>query len=109
MKINGFVFLVLGLFVAIVSKLAGEKLVVFLYFGILLSLFGILKLVLQQFESKRAGPQQIAQQTLQPNHYVSRQGKVTKQEQFYVHFCPRCGYPIHHQDNYCARCGTRIR
>jgi cytochrome c biogenesis protein CcdA len=100
MKIQGVVFLVIGLAVSILSKIVNaERLVLFMYFGIGMALFGILRIMR---ENKKK--QQLA---TNGSHYITRHHKATQHQQTTQYYCRYCGSPLQPHLAYCPRCHAR--
>jgi hypothetical protein len=112
MRINGFVYVVLGTFVAIVSKIIGSaKLIIFLFVGILIALFGIFRLVADALHGRAKAPvMRSGQPSHHPghNHIVARHHRITRDNSISFHYCPRCGCQMRQGDIFCSRCGARI-
>ncbi|MFH1510505.1 MAG: hypothetical protein ABIF10_02345 [Candidatus Woesearchaeota archaeon] len=107
MRINGFIYLVVGTGVAIISKTVNStKFVLFIYLGIGFALYGIFKIA-KDGRKKSIQPAQPTQQ-LNGNHYVTRHHKVTRDHKVSMHYCRFCGNALRYYDNFCPRCGQRV-
>ena len=98
-EIAWWVWLGIGLFVAVSAALTGGKVSLFAWVGLLFIAIGIGKLVflfvLKPKESKKE------QQVVHPPHLPP-----TTPQAFY---CPRCRITVQSADFYCRYCGTRLR
>jgi hypothetical protein len=100
MKIHGFAFLVIGLAVAITSKLVNpDRLVLFMYFGIGMAIFGMVRLMRENRKKKQQQPN--------GSHYVTRHHKVTPHQQTTQYYCKYCGSPLQPNLAFCPRCHAR--
>jgi hypothetical protein len=115
--IHGFIFIGIGLFVAVFSKIIdtqtnGDSFTVFFFIGIIMMVYGGLKMfifkgkkpekkVLKKHPSYYYAPQKPqAQQPSQPRPQTSTQ-------QF--RYCPNCGTPVAQNAYFCYKCGGRVR
>ncbi len=97
-KIHGLVYIVVGLFVSILSwKLNYEKLIFFFYIGWFFVLIGAFKLVLNFIKNKAK-----KQETIQTKAHH------TPHSQQHAKYCARCGNAMRMQDFYCSRCGAKV-
>ena len=93
-KIHGIVYIIVGLFVSILSwKFNKDKLIIFVYTGLLFILIGIAKLIFS-FISRRKGKSDAANQKIQPKAQLK--------------YCPQCGSAAKLHDKFCAKCGARL-
>jgi hypothetical protein len=100
MKIHGSVYLVIGLSMAVISKIVNpERLIFFMYVGVFMALFGMVRLWLENRKKKQ--PKQNG------SHWVTRHHKATPQQQTIRYYCRYCGYPLNPQYRYCLRCKGR--
>ncbi len=94
-KIHGFVYLIVGIFVALISYFSdNQSLKLFLYVGFLLGIIGIIKLFITGLKKKKEKP--VKQQTTTP-----KQAAFTK-------YCHRCSNLVRNFDNFCSKCGTAL-
>jgi len=114
MKIHGFVYLVVGTGIAVISKTVNSKnFVLFLYCGILFAIFGIGKIIL---ESMKKQPRPIAPAPMplknmpitNGSHYVTRHHRITRDQRIFVQHCRFCGSILRPYDTFCYRCGQRV-
>ncbi len=91
-RIHGLVYVALGLFVSVFSwKLNYEKLVFFVYIGLVFIIIGITKMILGFGKNGKARPK-----------YDKTQHKHNSK------YCPKCGNGLKADDIFCSRCGSRI-
>jgi hypothetical protein len=111
MKIHGFVYLVVGTGIAIISKIMdSQKLALFLYLGILFALYGIAKIIVEGLKRKPAPPPQARHPAgpVNGNHYVTRHHRITRTQRTFIQYCRWCGNQLRPYDNFCSRCGQKI-
>ncbi|MBU0615511.1 MAG: hypothetical protein KJ601_05435 [Nanoarchaeota archaeon] len=82
MKFASWAYLIIGTIVAIISFSLGQG--VLAYLGIGVAVFGAVRI------------------------FILRTKKVKKQEHTYT-ICPYCSATVSKTDNYCAKCGKRLR
>ncbi len=95
-NINGAIYIVLGLFLAIFSlilniKNKNSKLILFLWMGIGMILWGIIKIVSQRKERQKQAP-------VHANNTVQQQ---------FVKYCSRCGAALRNIEQFCNKCGSK--
>ena len=94
-KIHGFVYLIVGIFVALISYFSDNpSLKLFLYIGFLLGIIGIIKLFITSLQRKKEKP-------------VKHQTTTHKQSAF-AKYCQRCGNIVRNFDNFCSKCGQAL-
>ena len=94
-KIHGLLYVIVGLFVSIMSwKLDYQKLIFFFYAGLIFILFGVIKLIFNLVKNKANKSEEI--------HFKSQH-----QTQRFK-YCAKCGSPSRLQDKFCRKCGVRI-
>ncbi len=92
-KIHGIAYLIIGCLVAAASYyIDKQKLVLFIYAGLVLIMVGIFKLIFAAMSKERVVKQK--QPAAQGHHQ---------------RFCPFCGAQINYEGDYCHFCGARIR
>ena len=90
-KINGLVYIIVGVFVAIASwRINFGKLLLFFYVGLLFVLIGIVKLSLGKRNEAKAAV-----------HHKPQQHQAR------FRYCPRCANILRPHDKFCSVCGTR--
>ena len=97
-KIHWIIYVVIGLFVSILSwRLNYEKLIFFFYVGLFFILVGIIKLLISLINrktSKKEIVHKVQHQT--PKHYQRFKR------------CSRCGNIVSVSDSFCSKCGARV-
>ncbi len=97
-KIHWIIYIVIGLFVSILSwRLNYEKLIFFFYVGLFFILVGIIKLLISLINRKTSKKEIV--------HKVQHQ--TPKNYQRFKH-CRRCGNIVRISDSFCSKCGTRV-
>lgn len=90
-KIHWAVYVIVGLFVSILSwKLDYQRFVVFFYAGLIFVLVGVIKLILD-LAKRKAGAKEKAHHRL---HQIK--------------YCPKCGNATKLHDRFCSRCGAMV-
>ena len=96
-RLHWSVYIIIGLFVSVVSKLIDyQKLIFFFYIGIIFIFVGIVKLVFgskKKYENKF----KIQKNIPQARHNLQRFKR-----------CMKCGNVIRMHDRFCPRCGARV-
>lgn len=99
MRIHGLFYLVVGGAVAFISyRLNPEKLVFFIWIGIAMACWGILKLVFTMFTGK----------SKKNTHHVPKPPKHIQKQNPALRYCHSCGTAVHAMSNFCHRCGQRL-
>lgn len=95
MRIHGIVYIVVGLFIAILSRMIDStKLILFIFVGIVMALFGIWRLWRES--SKPQTPN---------SAYTARHTRVT--QPLSVKYCIQCGFQLPAHAQFCQRCRAR--
>lgn len=102
-KINGIVFVVIGIGISIISYYSNisrnsSKLTLFIYLGIAMAVYGLGKFLIVDLRSREKKPKLPEQFTDKKTNYTSQEG-----------YCHSCGAPLRHYYTYCPRCGGRLR
>lgn len=98
-KIHGLVYIMVGLFVSILSwNLDYEKLIFFFYAGIVFLFLGIAKLGFDFIKRRKTN--------LENQHLKMRHQAVHGTRQ--AGYCTKCGSASRLHDRFCSRCGSRI-
>ena len=98
-KIHGIIYILIGIFISIVSYLIdAQDLYIFYYGGMFFIAFGVAKIVLRFIAGGKEGQKdaKINQQKMQA-HPVQSYKK-----------CRRCGNVARLTDRFCPRCGTKM-
>lgn len=97
-EIPSLFMIIVGIVVAGVSYYAGDNFRLFFYAGIAFFVYGLLKwLILRgRYRPEKAEAKRIYSASLQ------------KQKQKYA-YCKHCGSVVHYNDNFCYKCGQRLR
>lgn len=99
-KIHGLVYIVVGLFVSILSlKLNYQRFIVFFYAGLVFIVFGVIKLIFNLIKSK-------SNKTKDVHHKIEHKQQIRSQQHF--RYCPKCRNIMKLHDRFCSRCGFRI-
>ncbi len=97
-KIHWIIYVVIGLFVSILSwRLNYEKLIFFFYIGLIFILVGIVKLLISLINrktSKKGIVHKVQHQT--PKHHIRFKR------------CSRCSNIVRIGDSFCNKCGARV-
>ncbi len=101
-KIHGAVYLIIGIFISLVSYFSTNKsLRFFIYIGFLFGIIGIIKLLFTSLKKKKK------EKPVQHTHY--KHPKVSQKEQsLFTKYCQRCGNLVRTFDNFCSRCGQAL-
>ncbi len=95
-KIHWTIYIVIGLFVSILSwRLNYEKLIFFFYAGWVFVFVGVIKLIFGLIKRKM-----IKTKTTQ-HHKIHQQTRNIK-------YCHNCGTPLRLHHKFCTRCGARV-
>jgi mannose/fructose/N-acetylgalactosamine-specific phosphotransferase system component IIC len=115
-SIHGAVFLVVGFTVSIVSHFlmkSGKNFIIFLWFGICMAFFGVVKLVFAFIRSQTnisKNNNQINQK--HNNTYSSKDMQhnqtVSNHNLSHAKYCPQCGLKMHINYRFCPKCGTQV-
>ena len=98
-KIPGIAYILIGLFVGLVSYFSNNKsLKFFIYIGFFLGLIGIIKLFITGISKKKEKPKAAS-----PYHKISH-----KEQSTFTKYCHRCGNLVRNLDNFCSRCGHAL-
>ncbi len=101
-KIHGFVYLIIGIFVSLVSYFSkNEALKLFIYIGFLFGFIGIVKLFISSLSKKKEKP-------IKQHPKTFHKQPIPKQNS-YTKYCPHCRNIIRVSDNFCSRCGQALR
>lgn len=97
-KLSGFTYLIIGLFVGLVSYFSkNPSLKFFIYIGFVFGVIGIIKIFITGISKKNEKPKAI--------HYH----KISHKEQsMFTKYCQRCGNLVRNFDNFCSRCGHAL-
>jgi disulfide bond formation protein DsbB len=129
-SINGWWFVLIGFIVLIISSLR-QELLFFRYVAIVFVLYGLIKLGIKQFFSKKKQEEikkhphnnhtkqhnhqdnihkghHHPQNNIQ-NHNLRQQNQMQYNQQQGIFFCRNCGKKLGIHDNFCSNCGTRIK
>ncbi|MBI3026575.1 zinc ribbon domain-containing protein [Candidatus Woesearchaeota archaeon] len=108
-KIHGFAYIFIGLFVSFMSwQLNYEKLIFFFYAGWAFVLFGFLKMMaalIKNYEDRKRSAHEIRQKNAAHQHQAYSH-HAQRQTQHYKR-CPRCGNVQRAHDRFCSHCGFR--
>jgi len=113
MKINGFVYIIVGLILALSSRyFSSGNLKIFFYIGLLFILIGAIKLVLRMFSRGRKSStkgQVIRHQPHDDNRGHPRVHHVNPNPHHgqHVKYCSRCNSTERMHANFCSHCGNR--
>jgi uncharacterized paraquat-inducible protein A len=100
MRIHGLVHLIIGAAVAFISyRLNPEKLVFFIWAGIGLAIWGLLKFVFKLFTGKK-------ERTI--HQQISKRHTHNPKQSLAVRYCHNCGTAVHVLSNFCHKCGQRL-
>lgn len=102
-KIHWLVYVIVGLFVSIMSwRLNYEKLLFFFYAGWFFIFIGVVKLIFGLIKRK-------IDRKEEPSKKVQHQAPIQPQHQAH-HYkrCHKCGNAVRLHDRFCARCGYRV-
>jgi hypothetical protein len=109
MQIPGYVFVLIGVIVSLVSWFS-PGLKVFVIAGVGFILWGLFRILSSKFLNRGKKLEQNLQQKAQeinPKHIKKEQNTVHMHPT--VIACPSCGLKHYSHANYCQHCGTRIR
>ncbi|MBI2541569.1 hypothetical protein HYV80_02575 [Candidatus Woesearchaeota archaeon] len=99
-KIHGFVYILVGAFISIMSwKLNREKLIFFYYAGFVFVFIGVVKLIFSWIKTKANEPKTHVQHKTLKNHPIAPQQ---------VKYCNKCRNVVKITDKFCNRCGARV-
>lgn len=118
-KIPGYLFLILGLIVSIASSVINKKeLTIFVYIGYLFIAYGAAKILISLIlknekhdnkEKQLQVPEAVRNNPQLRKEYQQKFGKIAKDMQGYVGYCPSCGTPMRGINIFCHRCGRRLQ
>ena len=102
-KINGIIFVVIGIGISIASYSINKSrdvtdFTLFIYLGIAMAVYGLGKFLIIDLRSREKKPKLPEQFTDIKTNYTAQEG-----------YCHRCGTPLRHYYTYCPRCGGRVR
>lgn len=101
-QIPSWFMVVTGLVVAGVSYYVGDKFRLFFYIGLFFFVFGVVKTFILRNKYR---PEYISRQAeIKKNTFQAQQDQYKK----YV-YCSHCGSVLHSTDNFCYKCGARLR
>lgn len=92
MRISPWAYLIIGFLILVVSYALGEKMILFIYLGIAMAVFGGVSL----FILRAAGARR---KKVQEKHYKKNPYSV----------CPHCGSTVIRSSVYCPSCGNQLR
>jgi hypothetical protein len=100
LDISGKIFIIAGAVIALASFIINysrenQNLVLFVFAGIAMSIYGISKL-----------PKENKQKNIHPVHKPTHQARPAANHQ--VKYCPRCGSALHIHYRFCPRCGASL-
>ena len=101
MRINGLVYVLVGAFIAGASFYVfkgTQQLMFYIVAGALVS-FGIVKVIIDRVREPKY--EQMPKQT------ARQQQSYASSEQY--RYCHNCGTVIHYNQNFCHKCGARVR
>ena len=100
-KIHGAVYIVVGLFVSVLSRLMNyQKLIFFFYLGLVFVGVGAVKLILK---SKATETTDVKLQS--QAHTAGHHPQLHNTQNFHHKRCGKCGSIMRISDRYCSRCG----
>ena len=94
-KIPAWVFIAIGLFVAISSLFRYDKLKVFFYAGLAFIAYGLIKVFSKWASGKTELPNVGTKHSAHNPHLQ-------------IKYCSRCGSSMRMHDRFCIRCGARV-
>lgn len=110
MKIHGFVYLIIGVFMVAYSKFTGgdeAKLIIFVWIGYFFLFVGIVKILLKTILGRgKISKKNFSHQTAHHPLENLSQSHSSLGEQA-VKFCAKCGSTVRHFDKFCSQCGNR--
>ncbi len=111
------VFVIIGIIISSVSYYLnmkrGGRFILFVYLGIVFFAYGLAKLGFSKvgtktrIEVKHADKRDLSQQQLVRKQHMQPQ-QQSAQPGFAAR-CPNCGLSIYRYDNFCSRCGMRLK
>ena len=100
-KIHGLVYVLVGLFVSVLSwRLNYQKLIFFFYAGLIFVFVGIIKIIFN-FIKKKNGVKSV-------QHVVGSQHHTRMQHQQRFNYCSKCRNVVRVNDLFCGKCGNRF-
>lgn len=117
-KIPGIAYLIIGIFVAVVSYFSkSNSLRFFLYVGFVFGIIGIIKIFIggaskkkekptirqhQRYQQHQRTPYQQQTRPIHRHPIQNKQGRLTR-------YCPNCKNIVRVSDNFCNRCSQALR
>ena len=99
--INGIVYMAIGAGLIIVSSaINSDKLVLFVWLGVLLGVYGLGKVLWHLIMKERKKIKKIEKKIAKP---VEREARAV-----YRSVCHKCGHAVHTGQNFCHICGERL-
>lgn len=93
-KIHGLIYILVGLFVSILSyKLNYEKLIFFFYAGLIFIFIGVIKLIFDLIKREMSK--------------TTTQHKIHGKPQN-IRYCHQCGATLSLHHKFCTRCGAKV-
>ena len=107
-KISGFVYLIIGIFVSLVSYFSkNPSLRFFIYIGFLFGIIGIIKILITGAKKKKKKEKPVRQRKVTHQHPIQRPQPIQHHKQF-TSYCQYCGNIVRISDNFCNRCGHAL-
>jgi hypothetical protein len=106
-SIHGAVFLIVGTTVSIISHFlikSGKNFIAFLWLGIAMAFFGVLKLLFAFIRSQT----DIKKKKNVQYNVPHTEKHVHTQHHPLAKYCPRCGLRMHVNYRFCPKCGTQV-
>lgn len=100
-KIHWAVYVIVGLFVSILSwKLDYQRFVVFFYAGLVFVFVGIAKLIFDLIKNRADKTQSV--------HKARHRALSQLHHARHLKYCPKCGNVARVHDRFCSRCGAMV-
>jgi hypothetical protein len=107
MEINGLIYIIVGVFVAIFSysitlfneKISITRFFIFIILGIIFIMIGLVKILRNSVSKPKK------QEIKQTQNISNGQQPLVNP---HVKYCPQCGNTLRHFDRFCYKCGNRI-
>lgn len=111
-KIHWSVYLIIGGVVLFISNRLNSQtdsrdFTLFIWIGYLLLVVGIAKLGIAFINKKKES--KVERKEMKNFAYQQQPQQQPQQQQKAALYCPRCRTPLQSYDNFCSRCGQRIR
>ena len=101
-KIHGFMYILIGLFVSIMSwKLNNQKIFFFFFVGLIFVFVGVVKLIINFIKNKK-------NKTKNAQTNIHNQQHLKSQMHQRFKYCQKCRNAIKINDRFCGRCGTKL-